>query len=173
MVCPERMSARSEHPRCFRLAGESPVAVSAGAPRSRPRAHGGEIPPPEWGVKSLQGVVWLPGREQVHGPSMKRTLQPRDRRTRKGELAEPIISRRRQQTEPNDRRSAGRPRGMEESMRRQPEMEQGRPYPSAFVRRSDSHKWNAKRSSWREGVRGAHSTADAGGQSWSRERALL
>ena len=100
MVRPDRYV--SEHcrrvSRCIGLAGESPVAVSAGAPRSRPRAHGGEIPPPEWGVKSLQGVVWLPGREQVHGPSMKRTLQPRDRRTRKGELAEPIISRRRQQT---------------------------------------------------------------------------
>ena len=49
-------------------------------------------------------------------------------------------------------------------MRRQPEMEQGRPYPSAFVRRSDSHKWNAKRSSWREGVRGVHSLEFRGSQ---------
>ncbi len=97
MVRPDGTAPRSGT-FCIGLAGESPVAVSAGAPRSRPRAHAGEIPPSEWGVKSLQGDVWLLRREQVHGPSMKRTLQPREIRTRKGELAEPVMSRRRQQT---------------------------------------------------------------------------
>jgi hypothetical protein len=83
---------------CIGLAGESPAAVSAGAPRSRPQAHAGEIPPPEWGVKSPQGAETLLSGEQVCGPSIKRTLQPRERRTRKVESAEPLMPRRRQRT---------------------------------------------------------------------------
>jgi len=79
------------------LTGASPVAVSADAPRSRPRARD-EIPSSEWGVKSLTGVVRLPGREQVRRPSVARTLQPREMSTRKGGLAEPLMARRRQQT---------------------------------------------------------------------------
>jgi hypothetical protein len=79
------------------LAGASPVAVSADAPRSRPRARE-EIPSSEWGVKSPQVVVRLSGGEQVRRPSAERTLQPREIRTRKDGQAEPLMSRRRQQT---------------------------------------------------------------------------
>ena len=83
--------------RCIELAGESPAAVSAGAPRSRPRASR-EIAPSEWGVESPQGAVGFPGGEQVRRPSLKRTLQPREINSRKVGLAEPLMSRRRQQT---------------------------------------------------------------------------
>ena len=62
---------------CVGLAGGSPAAVSTGAPRSRPRVWG-EIPRPERGVKSPQGAVWHLGGEQGDGPSIKRTLQPRE-----------------------------------------------------------------------------------------------
>ncbi len=60
----------------------------------------GEIPASEWGDKSPQAAVWPLKGEQVRRPSMKRTLQPRDIRARKGGVAEPIMSRRRQQTAP-------------------------------------------------------------------------
>jgi len=79
------------------LAGASPVAVSADAPRSRPRATE-EIPSSEWGVKSPLRVVGFSGGEQVRRPSIKRILQPREIGTRKVGLAEPLMSRRRQQT---------------------------------------------------------------------------
>jgi hypothetical protein len=84
---------------CVGLAGESPAAVSAGAPRSRSRIRG-EIPLSERDVKSPSAAVRLPGGKRSRGPSMKRTLQPRDIDTRKGGMAEPIMSRRRQQTAP-------------------------------------------------------------------------
>jgi len=86
-------------PSCVGLAGESPAAVSAGAPRSRSRARG-ETPSLKRDVKGPRGAVWLLGGEQDCGPSMKRTLQPRDINTRKGGMAEPLIPRRRQQTAP-------------------------------------------------------------------------
>jgi hypothetical protein len=82
---------------CVVLAGGSPVAVSAGAPRSRVRVAG-EIRRSERTVKSPQGIARFPGGEQRRGPSIKRTLQPREIGPRKGGVAEPIISRRRQQT---------------------------------------------------------------------------
>jgi hypothetical protein len=82
---------------CVVLAGESPAAVSAGAPRSRVRVHG-EICGPERTVESPYGIERFQGGEQRRGPSIKRTLQPRERDPRKGGVAEPIISRRRQQT---------------------------------------------------------------------------
>ena len=82
---------------CIKLTGASPVAVSAAAPRSRPRAWV-EMPPPERGVKGPQRVVWLVRGEQVRRPSIKRTVQPRDIRTRKVGPAEPLMPRRRQQT---------------------------------------------------------------------------
>ena len=84
---------------CVGLAGGSPAAVSAGAPRSRSRVRG-EILSSERDVESPYGAVQLPGGEQNRGPSMKRTLQPREIDTRKGGMAEPLISRRRQQTAP-------------------------------------------------------------------------
>ena len=83
--------------RCVGLAGGSPATVSAGAPCSRPRAAG-EIPTSERGVESPTGAEWCLGGKQNRGPSMKRTLQPRDIDTRKGGMAEPLSSRRRQQT---------------------------------------------------------------------------
>ena len=85
---------------CVGLAGGSPAAVSAGAPRSRPRA-GGEIPSPERGVKSPREAVrphrrGATSRAQCESvnPAASRDLQP------KGGTAEPIMSRRRQQTAP-------------------------------------------------------------------------
>ena len=84
---------------CTELAGGSPVAGSAGAPRSRPRAPR-ETSVSEWGVESPRGVIRLHGGEQVRRPSDERTLQPRDINSRKVGLAEPLMSRRRQQTAP-------------------------------------------------------------------------
>jgi len=68
--------------RCVGLAGESPAAVSAGAPRSRLHPEG-EIPRDERSVESPTGAVRLPGGKQSRRPSMKRTLQPRERCSRK------------------------------------------------------------------------------------------
>jgi hypothetical protein len=129
MVRPER-TVSDGGSCCIELTGASPVAVSAEAPRSRPRARE-EIPASEWGVKSPQRVVWPVGGEQVRRPSIKRTLQPREISTRKVGPAEPLMSRRRQQTAPGDRSGAGRPRGMEEGMRTQFDAEQERPVPAA------------------------------------------
>jgi len=81
MVRPDRIAACGDS-RCIELTGGSPVAVSAEAPRSRPRASR-ETSPSEWGVKSPQRAVRLVGGEQVRRPSIKRTLQPREIRIRK------------------------------------------------------------------------------------------
>ena len=98
MVRPDRtVRSLKDGSCCIELAGSSPAAASAGAPRSRPRAWE-EILPSEWGVKSPQRVIRLAGGRRVRRPSIKRTLQPRDIRTRKVGQAEPLISRRRQQT---------------------------------------------------------------------------
>ena len=85
--------------RCTGLAGGSPVAVIAGEPRSRLQLWG-EIPPAERSVESPQGGVGRLGGERSCGPSPKRTLQPREMEARKGGMAEPLMSRRRQQTAP-------------------------------------------------------------------------
>ena len=101
MVRPERIAFGGDS--CFiELAGESPVAVSAEAPRSRPRARE-EISSSEWGVKSPRSAAGLTGGEQVRRPSEKRSLQPRDMNTRKVVPAEPLTPRRRQQTAPVNR----------------------------------------------------------------------
>lgn len=81
MVRPERIVIVDDSC-CIELTGESPVAVSAEAPRSRPRASR-ETLPSEWGVESPRLAVRLAGGEQVHRPSIKRTLQPREIRIRK------------------------------------------------------------------------------------------
>jgi hypothetical protein len=145
MVRPDRVSPRKRGDSCcIKLAGESPVAVSAGAPRSRPRALR-ETSPSEWGVKSPQRAVRLVGGEQVRRPSIKRTLQPREINTRKVGLAEPLMSRRRQQTAPAaDRSGAGHPRGMEESMRTKFDAEQERPVPAAKSGEGGPYKPMAK-----------------------------
>jgi hypothetical protein len=93
---------------CVVLAGESPAAVSAGAPRSRARSNG-EIRRAERAVESPQGIARSPGGEQRRGPSIKRTLQPREISPRKGGVAEPIMTRRRQQT------ASGRTGGMQDA----------------------------------------------------------
>ena len=98
MVRPDRKAPRQRSGSCcIELTGESPVAVSAGAPRSRPRAMEKTLPP-ERGVESPQEVVRLLGGRQVRRPSIMRTLQPREMKSRKVGLAEPLMSRRRQQT---------------------------------------------------------------------------
>ena len=108
MVCPDGDSPleagwarRGLPPGCVGLAGASPAAVSAGAPRSRLQPTS-EISAAERSVESLheeRAVTIEPrGRERSCGPSMKRTLQPRDMSPRKGGAAEPIMPRRRQQT---------------------------------------------------------------------------
>jgi hypothetical protein len=128
---------------CIELAGESPVTVSAGAPCSRFRASW-ETTPSEWNVKSPQRVVRSVGGRQVRRPSIKRTLQPREINTRKVGLAEPLISRRRQQTAPVSRSGAGRPRGREESMRTKFDAEQERPVPAAKSGEGGPYKPMAK-----------------------------
>ena len=112
MVCPEatlaaglRMEALAEGAACcVGLAGGSPAAVIAGAPRSRLQSPG-EIPSAERSVESPCVSVRMRRGEQSCGPRMKRTLQPRDMSPRKGGMAEPVMSRRRQQTAPG--RSGG------------------------------------------------------------------
>lgn len=65
------------------LAGASPARVSAGAPGSRlPSA--GEIPTTKRSVKSPTAAVRPTRGEQACGPSIKRTLQPREMSPRKG-----------------------------------------------------------------------------------------
>ena len=64
------------------LAGESPATVGAGAPCSRPRAKR-ETAASERGVEGPQLVARPSGGERIRRPSMKRTLQPSDRETRK------------------------------------------------------------------------------------------
>lgn len=83
------------------LAGESPAAASAGEPRSRPRVRD-ESPSPERGVEGRQGTVGSLRREPSCGPQCEsvklaasREIQP------KGGMAEPLMSRRRQQTAPS------------------------------------------------------------------------
>ena len=80
------------------LAGESPVAVSAGAPRSRSRATG-EIPASERDVKSPRGAVESLGRgakpwAQCESVNLAASLHL----NRKGGVAELLMSQRRQQT---------------------------------------------------------------------------
>src|SRR5690242_11092067 len=83
MVRPERVGAGDYGDSCcIELAGESPVAVSAAAPRSRPRAVW-ETTASEWGVKSPHRTIGFEGGKQVRRPSTKRTLQPREINTRK------------------------------------------------------------------------------------------
>ena len=70
MVCPDDNRPSGRESCCVRLAGESPVAVSAGAPRSRLQAWG-EIPASERSVKGPQRVVRLVRGEQSRRPNIK------------------------------------------------------------------------------------------------------
>jgi hypothetical protein len=140
-----RMSAMVRPESCIELAGASPVAVSAEAPRSRPRTRE-EIFSSEWGVESPQRVVRPVGGEQVRRPSIKRTLQPREISNRKVVLAEPLMSRRRQQTAPvlligavQDGRGVGR-RACGHSLIRN----RRDPFPAARSGKGGPHKPTAK-----------------------------
>ena len=68
---------------CVELAGASPALVIAGEPGSRlpPLA---EMPAGKRSVESPSSAVWLASGEQSCGPSLKRTLQPREIGPRKG-----------------------------------------------------------------------------------------
>jgi hypothetical protein len=100
VVRPDRTAGRiGSGSCCIELAGASPAAVSAAAPRSRPRASR-ETSPSEWGVESPRRAVRRVGGEQIRRPSIKRSLQPREINTRKVGPAEPLMSRRRQETAP-------------------------------------------------------------------------
>jgi hypothetical protein len=72
MVRPEAKPLASGEACCIRLAGESPAAVSAGAPRSRLRSWG-EIPWAERSVESPWRVCVDPGEgSKVAGPMRMR-----------------------------------------------------------------------------------------------------
>ena len=91
MVCPEANDPLTLGLRCqgrplaccVELAGGSPALVIAGEPGSRlpPLV---EMPTVKRSVASPSSAVWLAGGEQSCGPSLKRTLQPRDICPRKG-----------------------------------------------------------------------------------------
>jgi len=91
MVCPDanRLGPAGQwrgRGRCacrVELAGESPVLVIAGEPGSRLQPPG-EIRAVERSVESPSAAVRPPGGERSCGPSIKRTLQPRERSPRKG-----------------------------------------------------------------------------------------
>ena len=69
--------------RCVELAGVGPVLVIAGEPGSRLPASS-EISPLKRTVESPSMAVWPSGAERSCGPSLKRTLQPRESSPRKG-----------------------------------------------------------------------------------------
>ena len=107
MVCPDAKRPLGRGACCAGLAGESPAAVIAGEPRSRLQPWG-EIPPAERSVESPsreRGDDRARWREAKLWAQRERTLQPRDIGPRKGGMAEPVMSRRRQQTAPE--RSGG------------------------------------------------------------------
>src|SRR5688572_18289296 len=137
MVRPDRTAAQlGGGSCCIELAGASPAAVSAGAPRSRPRAWE-EILPPEWGVESPQRVVRRVGGEQVRRPSVSEpyspvTLHPKGRAGRAAHFpAKATDCTSAGGRSPPLRSGAGRPRGREEGMRTQFGAEQERPVPAA------------------------------------------
>src|ERR1700704_1417693 len=68
---------------CVGLAGESPVAVSAGAPRSRHRAKR-ETSASEWCVKSLPSVARRAGKEASWRAKHQVTLAPPRHKPPKG-----------------------------------------------------------------------------------------
>ena len=144
---PEGLRLQGRGPRCLGLAGGSPAAVSAGAPRSRLRAWA-EMPSPERSVESPQGAVRPLGGEQGCGPQCESVnlAKPRERNARKVERPS-----RSSHGEGNrlhlreDRRGAGRSRGIEGGTQPQPETEQERSSPAAHVGRSGADKSSAKR----------------------------
>lgn len=162
MVRPDE-SLASRRSSCVGLVGGSPTAVSAVAPRSRSQAEG-EIRPSERDVESLSSDVRRSRGSEVAGPTRKRELCSSERVKSKDEEAEPIMSRRRQQTARSGRSGAGLLRSMGEGTRRQPDTEQERSSSTAQVGASDDEQADRQAASRREEVRGVRSTADVAGQ---------
>ena len=129
---------------CIGLTGVSPVAVSAGAPCSRHRAMR-ETSASEWCVKSLQSVV----RSTVEEASLRAQHQvnlaaprhkpPKGRGGRAAHATAKATDCIRQ-----DRKDAGRLRGIEGSTQTQPSTEQERPVPAATSGEGGSYKPTVK-----------------------------
>lgn len=131
MVCPEeRLPAKRSC--CVELAGESPVAVSIVAPRSRSPAEG-EIRPSKRDVECPARDVRRAAGSNAAGPTRKREPCSPETLTPKGEEAEPIMPRRKQQTVRGRRIRAGLLRGIGEGTRRQLDTEQERSSPAAHT----------------------------------------
>jgi hypothetical protein len=145
MVRPERFATRERGESCcIRLAGESPVAVSAGAPRSRHRAKR-ETSASEWCVKSLPSVARPAAKEaslraqhQVN-LAAPRHKPPKGRGGRAAHATAKATDCIRQ-----NRKDAGRLRGIEEGTQTQPNTEQERPVPAATSGEGGSYKPMAK-----------------------------
>jgi hypothetical protein len=166
MVRPdERLSWRRSS--CVGLAGESPVAVSAVAPRSRSRAEG-EIRPSKRDVECPARGVRRAAGSNVAGPTRKREPCSLERFKPQGEEAEPLMTRRRPRTACGRRSHAGLLRGRWEGTRRQPDTEQERSSSAALVGASGDEQAESQASPCREEVRGARSTGDAAGHNCGR-----
>ena len=144
MVRPDRIVPKWSNSRCIGLAGESPVAVSAGAPRSRHRAMR-ETSASEWCVKSLP-LVGRPAAKEAssraqHGVNLAapRHKPPKGRGGRAAHATAKATDCIRQ-----NRRDAGRFRSMEEGTWTQPNAEQERPVPAATSGEGGSYKPTVK-----------------------------
>ena len=145
MVRPDRiaLNIRSDSC-CIGLAGASPAAVGAGAPRSRHRARR-ETSASEWCVKSLLAVARLAGKganpRAQHQVNLTASRQkpPKGRGGRAAHVTAKAIDCIRHR-----RKDAGRLRGREEGTWRQPNAEQERPVPAATSGEGDLYKPTVK-----------------------------
>lgn len=152
-----------KRPSCVGLAGESPAAASAVAPRSRSPMEG-EIRPSKRDVESLAHGERRATGSEVAGPTRKRELCSPERVKSKDEEAEPVMPRRRQQTACGRRSHAGLLRGRGVGTRPLPDTEQERSSSTALVRASGADQAECQAAPRREEVRGARSTDDVAGQ---------
>jgi len=173
MVRPDEDCSSEHDASCVRLAGGSPAAVGAGAPRSRLRVAGRD---PHARAERREPSA----RRTAGGRGAKPQAQhqvnlaaPRDERPKGRDGRAAHFPAKATDCTCQNRSGAGRPRGMEAGMRRQPDTEQERPYPAVHVGRSGTYKPMAKWCSCREGLRGVHSTDDPRQQTGWREGSLL
>ena len=144
MVRPERIASFKRDSCCIGLAGESPVAVSAGAPRSRHRTRR-ETSASEWCVKSLRSVAGLAVKEaSLRAQHQVNLAAPRHKppKGRGGRAAH--VTAKATDCIRQDRKGAGRLRGIEEGTRTQPNAEQERPVPAAMSGEGGSYKPTVK-----------------------------
>jgi hypothetical protein len=144
MVRPDRIAFAWIDSRCIGLAGVSPVAVSAGAPRSRHRARR-ETFASEWCVKSLQAVERFAAKGASSRAQHKVNLAaPRHRppKGRGGRAAH--VTAKATDCIREFRKDVGRLRGMEEGTWIQPNAEQERPVPAATSGEGDLYKPTVK-----------------------------